>query len=595
MSILRKPLTLKLTLNTIQKTMITEETYLRLRYLFILLLITTSLVAQRNYYPLPAIYHTYPEMIEEVKSICDEYPQMAVWEIIGHSSYSRKPIYAVRVSNFARTDFNNRPSLLIHGSSQGEEVIGVEISLRLLHDVLDSYGNDPLITELLDRFELWFVPTMNPEGHDTVTSGEYFLCRKNKTDTNYNGHLEIDTDGVDLNKNFDFDWIDFSYPHPESIYFKGHCPASEEEVLGMQDFFHRENFTYALNYHSSATGAFSEIIFFPWNDGYEKSPDYANYVELGKAMTKFLPKDYLPGNYTLHMGTTTMIGYLRHYLYAETRTLAYDIETGGNTVEGYSVIRPGPEQLAKILDKHMLAFRGFVAKVLENTVSVRVIDYQRKPQGGAEACWTGYKSHYFKSYAANDAGYLFRYLPEGTAELKINNKYPFYIKADSSDVQVCRIPFDKTTAVNPIGKIKAKLKRYTYCSELSEFNSLAIYPGTAIRINFDSADFGAKSITTDSLTIITPDSRCSLVFRLYNDKEKLINTFNYESDKINERITIPFAMKGMRKAIVEIENLGQNTFSIREERTYFEKNSNPEIRFQYWKTAECDDLAVELR
>jgi hypothetical protein len=435
---------------------------------------------------------------------------------------------------------------------------------------------------------------MNPEGFDTVTSGEYFLCRKNKTDTNFNGYLEIDTDGVDLNKNFDFDWIDFSYPHPESIYFKGHCPASEEEVLAMQDFFHRENFTYALNYHSSATGAFSETIFFPWNDGYEKSPDYSNYVELGKALTKYLPKDYLPGNYDLHMGTTTMIGYLRHYLYAETRTLAYDIETGGNTAEGYSVIRPGPEQLAKILNKHMLAFRSFAAKVLDNTVSVRVIDYQRKPQNGAEVCWTGFQSNYFKSYITNNAGYLFRYLPEGTAELRINDKYPFYIVADSSDVQTCRIPFDKTTTINPVQKQKAVLKRYSYCSEESEFNSLAIYPGTAIRLTFNSGDFGAKSITTDSLTVLTPDSHCNLVFKLYNDKAQLLNTYDFQMDKIEGSFSIPFEIKGMRQAVIEIENIGQEAFLVREEKTYFEKNSSPEILYQYWQTADCDDLAVSL-
>lgn len=567
----------------------------RLFLLISILLFTLGLVGQQNYYPLPDVYHTYPEMIADVKQICHEYSKLARWEIIGHSGYSKKPIYAIRVSNHAKVNFKSRPTLLIHGSSQGEEVIGVEISLRILQDVLSSYNHSTEITELLNTFELWFVPTMNPEGFDSVTSGEYFLCRKNKTDTNFNGYLEIRTDGVDLNKNFDFNWFDFAFPYPQSLYFKGHCPASESEVLAMQEFFHNENFTYALNYHSSATGNFSEKIFFPWNDGSELSPDYQHYLELGESLVEYLPKDYLPGNYELHLGTTTMIGYLRHYLYAETRTLAFDIETGGNTKDGNSIIRPGKAKLNSILNKHLLAFRSFTRKVIDNTVSIRVVDYNKKPQPNIFADWAMYQSSYFNEFKTNSSGYLFRYLPKDDTQLILKNKYSFVISPENSDVQKCIIPFTSIPS-NPVFEPhKTKHKQITYCNDISSFNTYPIYSDCSIRSDFNGVDFGVRVIKADTLSILTTNSSCELEISLYNRYKKFLRKVHINRDRIEGAVDIPLKVSVKEKAYIVIKNLSSETFCINMEKDSAFKNSNVEVRFQSWKPEQCSDLALELK
>ncbi len=553
------------------------------------------LYAQRNYYPLPERYHTYPEMIKEVKKVCREHPELAEWEIIGHSGYSLKPIYAVRVSNHVNRNLNNRPTLMIHGSSQGEEVIGIEICLALLNEVTDYYGVNPVLTELLDKFELWFVPSMNPEGYDMVSSGEFYLCRKNLTDSNFDGYLDVLRDGVDLNKNFDFNWIDFARPHPESIYFKGHAPATETEVLAMQDFFAREHFTYALNYHSSAAGSFSESIFFPWNDGEEKSPDYDHFLELGSVYVSHLPKDYLPGNYELHLGKNTMIGYLRHYMYAKQGTLAFDIETGGNTEEGYAVVRPGEDQLIKIINKHLLAFNSIAEDMLKKTVSIRVIDKLNKPLIDKEFQWFDYPSSYYTELKTNSAGYIFKYLPIGKTRLLIDDEYVFSIESNPAMLQTCKIPFEHIKKPMPEKKVKTILPKYTYCLYQSAINNFYLYSDSAIRMEFYAKDFNDKVIRFDSLKIATDSKSCNLRITLKNRNGDVIRTREVQKDNLDEQLVIPFAGNILEKAELELENLSDKTFTIKEERTYLSHDSEIQVKYKTWQNQETSDLDVELK
>ncbi len=562
---------------------------------FLLIFITSFLFAQRNYYPLPDIYHTYPEMVEEIKQVCNGYPELASWEIIGHSGYSLKPIYAVRVSNHVSRNLTNRPSLLIHGSSQGEEVIGVEICLSILDYVTSYYGVNPSVTELIDRFELWFVPSMNPEGYDMVSSGGFYLCRKNLTDSNFDGYLDVLRDGVDLNKNFDFNWFDFARPHPESIYFKGHAPATESEVLAMQDFFAREHFTYALNYHSSATGNFSERIYFPWNDGEEKSPDYDHFVELGTVLTNKLPKDYLEGNYELHLGRNTMIGYLRHYIYAKHGTLAFDIETGGNTEEGYSVIRPGEEQLLKIIDKHLMAFNAVAEDVLEKTVSVRIMDKKQKPLINTDFQWFDYPSSYYTERKTNSAGYIFKYLPNGKTRLLIENDYLFVVESHRAKLQQFQIPFENIVNPLPEMTIKTVLPKHSYCLDESELNCFSLYPECKVRIEYKAADFDEEIVRFDTLSISTDDSEYDLRVTVLNRNGMRIRSRIVEGKVENGLIRIPFSGAIKEKAVLEITNLNHTTFTIKEERTYLPKDANMKVKYGSWLDLDNADLAVELK
>ena len=94
---------------------------------------------------------------------------------------------------------------------------------RLLAHVLDGYGADARITELVDTTELWFVPVANPDGYDLTFEPNRRLWRKNVRDNNGNGQINTG-DGVDLNRNWPTRWgydNEGSSPTPSSDTYRG--------------------------------------------------------------------------------------------------------------------------------------------------------------------------------------------------------------------------------------------------------------------------------------------------------------------------------------------------------------------------------------
>ncbi len=147
------------------------------------------------------------------------------------------------------------------------------------------------LTEILYKSEVWIIPTYNPEGlsvvHGWEEDNEWFQdvsYRKNKMDANYNGIFDFDTngygndiDGVDLNRNYDFNWIfgdtllqscdptvsDCSY-NDDYDYYKGEYPESESETQAIVKLAGEENFLLSIAYHSSRSGNVDKNVVYPW-------------------------------------------------------------------------------------------------------------------------------------------------------------------------------------------------------------------------------------------------------------------------------------------------------------------------------------------
>ena len=147
-----------------------------------------------------------------------------------------------------------RPAVLYASAQHAREWITPEMTRRLMHHVLDSYGTDPEITELVNTTELWFLPVLNPDGYDfTFTEGNR-LWRKNLRDNNGDGQITVG-DGVDLNRNFAEKWgydNEGSSPDPASDTYRGTGPNSEPETKALDGLFKRVGFEFFVNYHSAA-------------------------------------------------------------------------------------------------------------------------------------------------------------------------------------------------------------------------------------------------------------------------------------------------------------------------------------------------------
>jgi hypothetical protein len=148
----------------------------------------------------------------------------------------------------------SRPAVLYAAAQHAREWITPEMTRRLMHHVLDNYGTDAEITELVDTTELWFLPVANPDGYDfTFTEGNR-LWRKNVRDNNGDGQITVG-DGVDLNRNFAVKWgydNEGSSPDPASDTYRGPGPNSEPETQALDGLFADVGFEFFVNYHSAA-------------------------------------------------------------------------------------------------------------------------------------------------------------------------------------------------------------------------------------------------------------------------------------------------------------------------------------------------------
>ncbi|MEU5422717.1 M14 family zinc carboxypeptidase [Streptomyces sp. NPDC020667] len=192
---------------------------------------------------------------EEIVATARAHPGLAKVVSIG-KTVRGQDILALKVTKDAtRTRDGARPAVLYMSNQHAREWITPEMTRRLMHHYVDDYGKDDRITRLVDRSELWFLLSANPDGYDyTFQSPDTRLWRKNLRDNDGDGKI-TSADGVDLNRNFPYKWgydNEGSSPRPTSETYRGPSPASEPETRALDAFEKRVHFRYAINYHSAA-------------------------------------------------------------------------------------------------------------------------------------------------------------------------------------------------------------------------------------------------------------------------------------------------------------------------------------------------------
>lgn len=202
-------------------------------------------------------YRSYSEpggIRDELAAAAARYPGLTKLVTIGRSQQG-KPIQALKITKNARqVRDGSRPATAYVGAQHAREWITVEMTRRLMHHLLDSYGDDATITSLVNRTELWIVPVANPDGYDYTFTPDNRLWRKNLRDNDGDGQI-TNIDGVDPNRNFAYKWgydNEGSSPNAASETYRGPSPGSEPETKALDGLFSRIGFEFFINYHSAA-------------------------------------------------------------------------------------------------------------------------------------------------------------------------------------------------------------------------------------------------------------------------------------------------------------------------------------------------------
>jgi len=268
-------------------------------------------------------YHTYQETIQELDSIATQYPAITRLDTIGVSTRDSLPIIAIKISDNPGLE-EDEPAILYNGIHHADELLGAEVCLYLINDLVSKYSFDSATTYWINETEIWVVPILNPEGHNVVMTELDTIWRKNKRDNNNNGVFDPDSDGVDLNRNYDFNWALGGSPDPISENYRGPTPFSENETQAIRDLALDRHFLFDICYHCVRTGQ-GELVYYPWRWGTQFCVDYPFIKKVVDTLASKIINDQGNGTYVPMYGYATE-GTARNWLYGVCGTFAYTIE-----------------------------------------------------------------------------------------------------------------------------------------------------------------------------------------------------------------------------------------------------------------------------
>ncbi|MFN8673353.1 MAG: M14 family metallopeptidase [Candidatus Sericytochromatia bacterium] len=222
-------------------------------------------------------YHTYEETVTDLKGFASKYPNLAQMIDIGDTWEKKKGIanrdlWAMKITG--KGDGAKKPGIVFFGNHHARELVTVEIPLKLINHLLENYGKNADITNMVDNTEIWIVPMVNPDGHTLAEKGQNW--RKNKNDNKDMGAGSAL--GVDLNRNYGYQWnTGGSSGSTSSDTFHGKEAFSEPETQATRDFMNSHtNLKIMMSYHS-----FSNLILWPWGWSNDPSPDAKKFETIG--------------------------------------------------------------------------------------------------------------------------------------------------------------------------------------------------------------------------------------------------------------------------------------------------------------------------
>jgi hypothetical protein len=204
-------------------------------------------------------------------------------------AYDGYDLLAMHITN--RAIPGPKPVFWFDAGLHAEEIVPPELAMRLISWLLDGYDSNADAHWLVDYHDIWVVPMANPDGRHVAEAGNNapFLQRKNADNDDGCSTFSPNgssTFGVDLNRNFPFQWGtgDPALNDPCSQLYRGPSAASEEEtraiIAKIKSLIPDQRGPADSDAAPlTATGivqsmhSFAKVNFYPWNYSSEPSPN----------------------------------------------------------------------------------------------------------------------------------------------------------------------------------------------------------------------------------------------------------------------------------------------------------------------------------
>ncbi len=233
-------------------------------------------------------YYIWSEVVAKLDEMRTDYPTLITAKQSLGLSHEGRDVWMVKISD--QPDQNEgEPAILYTALTHAREPEGMMVLVYYMFYLLENYGTDPEVTYLVNEREMYFVPTVNPDGYERNRATDPAgggMWRKNRR-VNGGGVY-----GVDLNRNYSFRWghdNQGSSPTPSSDLYRGPAPFSEPETSAIRAFHQGRTITTAFHYHTY--GNYEIHPFGYANNTYPPEPDFTLFQFYGSeisAMNGFL-------------------------------------------------------------------------------------------------------------------------------------------------------------------------------------------------------------------------------------------------------------------------------------------------------------------
>jgi carboxypeptidase T len=269
-------------------------------------------------------YHTYAEMVADINATVAAHPAIIEKIAIGHS-YQGRTIWAVKISDNVAVD-ENEPEVLFDGLTHADEHMGLEMTLHIMHWLVDGYRTNTRIRNIVNTREVWIILAVNPDGAEyDISGGRFHSWRKNRQP-----NVGTSSIGTDLNRNFGYRWGGGgrTSSNPFAITYRGPFAFSAPETRNVRDFLAsrvvngRQQIRAAITFHESG-----RLVMWPYGYTLTNIPgdmtvdDHTALVSIGMHMAS--TNGYRPeqaSDLYISSGTT------RDYEYGMYRIFAYTFE-----------------------------------------------------------------------------------------------------------------------------------------------------------------------------------------------------------------------------------------------------------------------------
>ncbi|XP_043821133.1 carboxypeptidase M [Dromiciops gliroides] len=182
-------------------------------------------------------YHHQDAMETFLKNVTQTHNSITHLHSIG-KSVSGRNLWVLVVGRYPREHRIGIPEFKYIGNMHGDETVGRELLLHLIDYLVTNDGKDPEITSLINNTRIHIMPTMNPDGFESIEVPDcsFSTGRYNKNE-------------YDLNRNF-----------PDA--FANISQETQPETQAIKDWLKTETFVLSANLHGGAV-----VANYPFDNG----------------------------------------------------------------------------------------------------------------------------------------------------------------------------------------------------------------------------------------------------------------------------------------------------------------------------------------